>query len=163
MPSQILNSASHQSNSDIVPRHPRICLSVYGTLVIFLGIQDVSHSIITIVDSWPNITFHISELMLLRIVTTIAQVQAPHKAYFLINHNHLLVVSPHKWNQDIMRMQMHFNVLTQSCEIILGELRIDVQCNFRSIVDNDIYFNTCICDISEDDIQSKLVFIVRST
>lgn len=59
MPAKILNRATHQLNSDIMPRHSRYILPINRTSPIILRWVDIRDSIVAVIYSWPKLSSRI--------------------------------------------------------------------------------------------------------
>ena len=121
---------------------------------------DICDAIVAIVNSGPKLSTRIRQVVHLRVESSIPDVQSTHEGDLLIHNDHFLMVRPHERNQHVIRMHHHTDVCTQTCQILLCELRINGECKFRSVVDDNIHLYSCLCYLLKDHIQSILLLII---
>jgi hypothetical protein len=108
---EIDSDSSSNLNSDIVPWHSRLILSIKVALEIFSRLCDSSLSFIIIIGALPKIVFIING-MIMCIPTTIANINTTHKCNLLINDNRFFMMRPQLRN-DQTGMSQNLEVLMQ--------------------------------------------------
>ena len=93
-----------------MPRHPWSGLRINRTFLQLFRALDVNLAVIAKINTRPNLSFGIGQLMTIEIVPAVADVKSSHKGYLLINYHHFLVVGPEEGNEDVVGMQKYFYI-----------------------------------------------------
>lgn len=108
---KIDSNSSSDLNGYIVPWHSRLILSIKVALEIFSRLCDSSLSFIIIIGALPKIVFIING-MIMCIPATVANINATHKGYFLVNDDRFFMMRPQLRN-DQAGMSQNLEVLMQ--------------------------------------------------
>ena len=102
-----MNTPTLYFNTNIMPRHTRLIFLINIGDKKVPGTVNIRESEVTKVSAFPQLLIlivRVDNSMLLSIPPAIAHIKSAQKSNFLINNNDLLMMTPQKRNQNIIRM-----------------------------------------------------------
>lgn len=113
-----------------------------------MGSQDIRDAIVAVVYAWPHLPLGIRERMRRGVESAVPEIESSHKGHCLVYDHQLLMVRPHEGDKKVVGVHEDLYVGTQVGEVSERELGVDVERNFRRIVDDYVDFDACLRHLS---------------